>query len=177
MTILFALLLIAVLLAGWGLTLLGMPGNWIMVLAAAVYAYFVRVGVDWKVVVGLLVLAAAGEAIELLAGVWGTVKAGGGKSGAVLALLGSLIGGIVGIFVGLPIPLVGSLIAVVLFAGLGAMTGAVLGEIMAGQSFHASWQIAKAAFWGRLAGTLGKSLVGAIMIAVVVAALMIHALS
>ena len=89
-----------------------------------------------------------------------------------MALAGSIIGGIVGIFVGVPIPLIGSLVAVVLFAGLGAMAGAILGETWAGQDVDTSWRIARLAFWGRLAGTLGKIIVGAVMIAVVVVAML-----
>jgi hypothetical protein len=57
-----------------------------------------------------------------------------------------------------PIPVIGSVVAAVLFAGLGAMAGAILGEVSAGQRLDTSWQIGKAAFWGRLAGTLGKML-------------------
>jgi len=38
MAIFFALLLILVLLACWAFTLMGMPGNWLMVAATAVYA-------------------------------------------------------------------------------------------------------------------------------------------
>ena len=36
-----------------------------------------------------------------------------------------------------------------------------------------SWRIGKAALWGRLAGTLGKMLLGAVMIVVVVAAMLL----
>ena len=174
-TIFFALLLIVVLLASWVLTVLGMPGNWLMVMATATYAYFVpadsSAAMGWKVVVALAVLASLGEILELLAAAAGTVRAGGSRRGAALALLGSIIGGLLGIVIGLPIPLVGSLLAVLFFAGLGAAAGAILGEISAGKNMATSWRISKAAFWGRLAGTLGKMLVGAVMVAVVAAAL------
>jgi uncharacterized protein len=173
MNLFFAILLISVLLAGWLLTLLNMPGNWLMVLATVTYAYFVPVessaAIGWKVVVVLLVLAALGEILELVAGAAGTAKAGGSGPGAVLALLGSITGGILGVFVGVPIPLVGPIFAALLFAGLGAMVGAMLGEMSVGRNLAASWQIGKAAFWGRLAGTLGKVLIGAVMVAVVIA--------
>ena len=78
-----------------------------------------------------------------------------------------------GICVGLPIPLVGSVLAAVLFAALGAMLGAIAGEIWSGRSLADSWQVAKAAFWGRLKGALGKVLLGAAMIAVVAAAMLL----
>jgi hypothetical protein len=47
----------------------------------------------------------------------------------------------------------------------------MLGELWAGKNLDASWRIGQAAFWGRLAGTLGKMLVGIVMVAVVVVAL------
>lgn len=83
-----------------------------------------------------------------------------------------IVGGILGVFLGIPIPVGGSIVAAVLFAGLGAMAGAILGETWAGQDLEATWRIDKLAFWGRLAGTLGKNLLGAVMAAVVVTALM-----
>lgn len=177
MPLLFALLLVVVLLACWALTLLGMPGNWLMVAAAAVYAFFMppesTVAIGWQVVAGLLVLAIVGEVVEFLAGAMGVAKAGGSRRGAVLALLGSIVGALVGLVVGLPIPLIGSVVAAVLFAGLGAMAGAILGETWAGSTADKSWQVAKLAFWGRLAGTLGKVLVGAAMIGVALAAMLL----
>ena len=56
---------------------------------------------------------------------------------------------------------------------LGAMAGAILGETWAGRDADTSWRIAKLAFWGRLAGTLGKIILGAVMIVIVVAAMLV----
>jgi uncharacterized protein YqgC (DUF456 family) len=180
MAIVFALLLILVLLACWAIDLLGLPGNWLMVAATAVYAYFVptqsRAALGWKTVVALLVLAALGEIVELLAGSLGAARAGGSKRAAVMALLGSVFGALLGMIVGLPVPLVGSILAAVLFAAVGAMIGAVLGEMHAGRDLDASLRIGKLAFWGRLAGTAGKLFLGAVMVAVVVVALLLSRL-
>jgi uncharacterized protein len=173
MTLLFALLLIAVLLAGWALTLLSLPGNWLMVAATAVYAWFAPAVIGWKVVAAILVLAALGEVVELLSGAAGTARAGGSRRGAALALAGSVAGAIVGLLVGLPIPLAGSLVAALLFAGLGAMAGAMLGEVWAGRDLAASWRIGAAAFRGRLLGAAAKMLVGGLIVAIVIAALVL----
>ncbi len=177
MSFLWAILLMVILLIAWVLTLLGMPGNWVMVVAVALFVLLVpeqsAVAIGWGVVVALLLLAALGELLEFLAGAIGVTKAGGSKRGAVLALLGSLAGGIIGLFVGVPIPFVGSIVAVVLFAGLGALAGAVLGEQWRGRSLDQSWQIGKAAFWGRLLGTLAKTAIGAVMVGVTAAALLL----
>ena len=90
-----------------------------------------------------------------------------------MALVGSIVGGILGAFIGMPIPLIGSVLAAVFFAGLGAMAGAILGETWAGREADTSWRIGRAAFWGRLAGTLGKMILGAVMIVIVVAAILV----
>jgi uncharacterized protein YqgC (DUF456 family) len=172
MNVVFALLLVIVLLGCWLLTLLGLPGNWLMVVATSVYACLTPVVLGWRTVLAVLALAALGEVVELVAGAMGVSKTGGSRRGAVMALAGSILGGILGVVIGLPIPLVGSVVAAVFFAGLGAMAGAILGEISAGQKLGASWRIGKAALWGRLAGTLGKILLGAVMILVVVAAML-----
>jgi len=175
MNLLAALLLVVALLTCWMLTLLSLPGNWLMVAVAAVYAYVVPpdspTALGWPTVAVLACLAAVGELIEFLAGALGVAAAGGTRRGAVLALAGSFAGAILGIVLGLPIPLIGPLLAALLFAGLGALAGGLLGELSAGKNLDASWRIGKAAFWGRLVGTLGKATVGAVMAAVSAAAL------
>jgi hypothetical protein len=176
MAIVFALLLILFLLACWFLTLLGMPGNWLMVAGTAIYAYLVPAQspatLGWRTVVVLLILAVLGEIVELLAGAMGAGRAGASRRGAVMALAGSFVGGLLGMFFGLPVPLIGSVLAAVLFAALGAMVGAVLGETSSGRNLGTTWRIAKAALWGRLAGTLGKMLIGAAMIVAVLVAML-----
>jgi uncharacterized protein len=177
MTLVFVALLVVTLLAGWLLTLLSMPGNWLMVLATAVYAYFIppdsRAAIGWKVVVAILIMAILGEVVELVAGAAGTAKAGGSRRSVLLALTGSILGSILGLFVGLPIPVLGSVIAALLFAGVGALAGAMLGEMSVGRNLDASWRIGKAAFRGRLTGTLAKTAVGTAILLVVVVALIV----
>ena len=177
MALLFALLLITALLASWLLTVLNLPGNWLMVLATAIYSYCVpadsAAAVGWKVVLAILIMAVLGEVVELLAGAAGTAKAGGSRRGALFALVGSMGGGLLGVFVGLPIPIVGSIFGALLFACLGALIGAMFGEMSAGKGLNASWQIGKAAFGGRLAGTLGKVVLGSAMVFVVIIALVL----
>jgi uncharacterized protein len=177
MSIVWALILFFVLLAAWLLTVMGIPGNWMMVAAAGVYAWLApkdcATSIGWGVVLTVAVLAGLGELLEASAGFFGAAKAGGSKRGAVLALLGSLVGGIVGMVVGLPIPLVGSLLAAVLAAGAGALLGAMAGELWKGREMGESWLIGKGAFWGRLLGTLAKVLVGSIMLVVLTVALIL----
>jgi hypothetical protein len=169
-TILWAILFCLLLAIGWVMTLLTLPGNWLIVAAAAGYAWLVpadgRMGLGWPTVAALAVLAVIGELVELLAASRGVRQAGGSRWSAVLALLGSIAGATAGVFVGVPIPVVGSLMGAIVFAGLGAALGAMAGEKMLGRTMAESHEVGWAAFRGRLWGTLAKVLVGSIMVAV-----------
>lgn len=162
---------------GLVLTLIGMPGNWLMVAAACIYAWQMpepsRAGFGWPVVVTLLLLAVLGEVLEFLAGALGAAKAGGSRRSAALAIVGSIAGGVVGLLVGVPIPVIGSLVAAVLFAAVGAMLGAILGETWKGRSAEATLQVGWGAFRGRLVGTLAKLSIGGAMAVVTLAAMLI----
>jgi uncharacterized protein YqgC (DUF456 family) len=177
MSMLWAFLLLIILLLGLVLTLLGLPGNWLMVAAVIIYVLLMPerspVSIGWGVAVALAVLASLGELLEFLAGALGAARAGGSRRGAMLALVGSLVGGIVGLFVGLPIPVVGPIIGAVLLASAGAFTGAVLGEQWKGRTFDDSWRIGEAAFWGRLLGTVAKTAIGAAMVGTTIVALFV----
>ncbi|MDZ7618622.1 MAG: DUF456 domain-containing protein [Patescibacteria group bacterium] len=177
MTIVYAVLFVLFLTVCWLLNLFGLPGNWLVLAAVVVYVWLVpadsAIAIGWKTVIALLVLAILGEIIEFLAGAAGVSKAGGSRRGAVLAILGSIVGGLVGAVVGVPIPLVGSIIAAVLFAAIGAMAGAAVGELWVGRDAQATWHIARLAFWGRLAGTVGKVIIGAAMIAVAIGGVLV----
>jgi uncharacterized protein len=171
--ILSAILLVIAAIACWALNVFGLPGNWMIVGLAAIYAYFMpderRLDIGLWAIGGLLVLAVLGEAIEFLAGALGASKAGASKRGTALAFVGSMIGGIGGIFV--PVPVVAPIVC----AGLGALAGAVIGEQWKGRDLDASLSIGHAAFWGRLIGTLGKILVGCIMLVLLIVSLLLAA--
>ncbi len=177
MQILAALVLVVAVFIGWFAQLVGLAGNWLIVAAAAAYAWLMpsegRAGIDGTTVLALALLATAGEVAELAAGAMGVAKVGGSRRGVVLAVFGSIVGSIVGLFVGIPIPLVGSLVAAVFFGGAGALVGAVVGEIWKGRDFDSSIEVGMAAFVGRMLGTLAKLVVGTIMAVVTLAALVI----
>lgn len=174
MIYLWATLLVVVLLVGWLLTLFNLPGTWLMVVAAAVFAWYTRDGaqlsMSWPTVAVLVVLALLGELAEFVAGAWGARSRGGSKRAAVLAIVGSIAGALVGAVAGVPVPIVGSLIGVVLFAALGALGGAMLGEAWKGRALHESWQVGQGAFWGRLLGTVAKTAIATIMLITATAA-------
>ena len=98
-----------------------------MVAAAALYAGLVpakhpprrSAGKWWR----LAVLAALGEAVELLAARWALPDAGEAGRGPCSRCWDRCWDGLTGVVVGLPVPLLGSLLAAILFAGLGPWRG------------------------------------------------------
>jgi uncharacterized protein YqgC (DUF456 family) len=177
MSVLAAVLLGIVLLVSWLAQVVGLPGNWLIVAAAAIYAWLApadsTLALGWRVVAILVAIALVGELLEFLAGALGARSAGGSRRGTVLAIVGSLVGGVVGLFVGVPIPVIGSLVSAVLFGGLGALAGAMLGETWKGRDFDTSLQVGKAAFIGRLLGTVAKVAVCTLMVVVVCGAMLL----
>lgn len=139
------------------LTVLGLPGNWLMVASAALVAWLFwdqqMIG-RWTLV-SLLVLAVVGEVLEFVAGAFGTKTAGGSRGGAFGALLGGLVGAIAGTFV-IPIPVLGSLIG----ACGGAFCGALAFELAGGQELEPAVRSGVGAGVGRFFGTVAKLVVG-----------------
>lgn len=170
-TLITVAVLVALLMFGlWLTNLLGLPGNWLMLLTCVLYwaAFWNQedstLTVTWITILALSALAAMGELAEFVASSAATSKAGGSRRSVALALLGSIVGGLVGLFVAMPIPVIGPLIGALLLGGLGAFGGAVLGEKWAGQDNDRSIEVGKAAFWGRLYGTLTKTAFGLLMV-------------
>jgi len=156
---LYYLVLILLLLSGWVLNLFLLPGLWLMVAAAAGYAWITS---GWylgiKSLIALLVLAILAEIAEFVAGSAGAKKAGGTRRAMVGALIGALLGGI--LFTGLvPIPILGTLVGVC----LGAFLGAGLIELLIRREVWHSTRVGLGAAQGRLVGILVKLLIGVAM--------------
>lgn len=167
-------LYILTLLAGWVLNLVGLPGNWLMVAAAVVCAWLAppdsRLHIEWLTVALLAAVGVLGEAAEFAAGAAGAARKGGSKRGVVLAAGLAVVGGLVGAAVGTPIPVIGNAVAAVLGAAIGSAAGAVLGERWKGRDLNHSLEVGQAAFWGRLLGTLAKTVAGTVILATALAA-------
>ncbi len=170
------ILLSSLALVGWVANLLGLPGNWLVVLLA-VGCWWLRPAesassVALATVVMILIAASIGELLEFLASALGASRKGGSARGTLLAMGGSIAGAIVGLFAGtlIPIPIIGNLIASLLLGGVGAFLGAVAGERWAGKDWGTSVQIGNAAFWGRLLGTVAKAACGTVACGVFLAA-------
>ena len=155
----------------WLATIFTLPGNWFIVALAALCAWLFperpgdELGFTWVSVVILAVMAGLGEVVELVAGAAGAAKQGASRRAMTLSLVGAAIGSFGGAIIGVPIPVIGSLIAAVVGGALGAFAGAYLGEYWKGRLSHERLSISTGAMLGRIAGTIGKLIIGAAMVA------------
>lgn len=167
---LWLLLLCLVNIVSWASNLLSLPGNWIIVLATAIYAYFFpeseTSGVGWLGIGVLVALAVAGEIIEFGAGAAMAGKRGASRRAMALAVVGTMVGSILGAIFTIPIPILGPIVGALAGGAGGAFCGAWLGEIWKGKSVEEGMHVGTGALLGRLLGTSGKLLVGAVMVVV-----------
>ena len=167
--------LIAAAAAAWAANFVTLPGNWLVVVIA-VGAYFITTGDGPLMSLGaiglLLGLAVVGEGVEFAASAAGAAKKGASRRGVTLSIVGAMGGSLAGAGAGVPIPVVGPLIGAVVGGALGAFAGAYLGEWWKRDRQHRDRvSIAAAALSGRLVGTVGKLLVGSVMLVVFAVAL------
>jgi uncharacterized protein YqgC (DUF456 family) len=131
------------------LSLLQLPGTWLIALTMTLLAWWRPGRVPWLVVAVLVAMALLGEALELLASARGVRKAGGSRRGAVGALAASVGGAVLGSLV---LPVVGTLLGACLGAGLGSY----LGDRWAGRSHRRAVLAGRGAAAGRFRGTVLK---------------------
>ncbi|QDT63698.1 DUF456 domain-containing protein [Calycomorphotria hydatis] len=165
-----AVLVVLISAVAWVGNVFMLPGNWLVVGLAALWAWQMPFteyerGFGWGAVIGLGLLAAFGEIIEAAASAAGAAKKGGSKRGAALAILGAGVGSILGVAVGIPIPFFGPFVGALLGGGLGAFGGAYLGEIWKGRNQKDSADIGTGAMIGKVLGTLGRMAAGAAIVA------------
>jgi uncharacterized protein YqgC (DUF456 family) len=155
----------------WLATIFTLPGNWCIVGLAALCAWLFperpgdELGFTWVSVAILAVMAGLGEVVELVAGAAGAAKQGASRRAMTLSLVGAAIGSFAGAIIGVPIPVIGSLVAAVGGGAFGAFAGAYLGEYWKGRMSHERLSISTGAMLGRIAGTIGKLIIGAAMVA------------
>lgn len=157
----------------WLTNLFSLPGNWILLGMAALFAWLASEtgghGIGWMTVGIMAGLAVLGEVIEFFAGAAGAAKQGASRRSIVFSLIGGMAGSIGGAIVGFPVPVIGPVIAALLGGAGGAFAGAYLGEKSIERPHSESMAVARGAFAGRLWGTVGKFAVGAVMLGVMTA--------
>ncbi|GAB4227055.1 MAG: hypothetical protein Kow0032_05600 [Methyloligellaceae bacterium] len=156
----------------WITNFFTLPGNWIIVGLTGAFVSLTgngdaASGLNWQAVGLLLLMAAAGEAVEFFAGAAGAAKKGASRRAMVLAMAGTLAGSITGAVMGLPVPVLGPLLGALLGGACGAFAGAYLGEMWKHGASDKSLHVGVGAAVGRLLGTLGKLAIGLVMVVVV----------
>lgn len=151
------LLLAVVLVLALFIIPLGLPGTWVMVIAAWAYNYLVPgdpVG-TWTIL-GTAVLALIAEGLELSLAASYTRKYGGSRR----ASWGAVIGGVVGAIIGIPVPLFGPMLG----AFAGAFIGAWVFERSRGKEGDNATRVATGALIGRVVASAMKVAIGLAMI-------------
>lgn len=155
----YYLLLLATDAVGLVLAAFTLPGLWLMLAAAAFYAYLTHgYYVGYKTLIVLLILTAGSEIAELFLGGAGAKKAGASKWGILGGLLGAILGGI--FLTGfIPVPILGTVIGIC----LGSFAGAFTIEVLLGQPVLQSMRIGYGAAKGRFFGIAGKVTIGLVI--------------
>ncbi len=153
---LLSVLGLLVMLAGLVMVPLGLPGNWLMLLVAAVGVLADRVDPLTLAVLAGLVVAA--ELAEFL-----LVRAASERYGGSAAdFWGALAGGLVGVAVGAPVPVAGSLVAGVVGTFVGAAAVSLWRTRRPGEAARVGW----GAVLGRAFSAAVKTAAGVVVLVV-----------
>jgi uncharacterized protein YqgC (DUF456 family) len=156
----YYLLLLATDVVGLLLAAFTLPGLWLMLAAAAGYAFLTHGQyLSYTTLIVLLVLAAGAEIAEFVFGGAGAKKAGASKWGIVGGLVGAILGGL---FLTGVIPIFAPLSTIIGIC-LGSFAGAFGIELALGRPIMQSVNIGYGAAKGRLLGIANKVAVGVLM--------------
>ena len=149
------------------LVLFSLPGNWLIVSATAMFAWWKRDEGIFSIytLIAITVLAVIGEIIEFFAGAGGAKKAGASWLASLSAIAGAMIGAAMGT-VFIPVPILGTLLGACIGAGL-----ATLGvETLGGKKIDHSFKSGLGAGIGVFMGTTSKFAIGILIWLIVTAA-------
>ena len=153
------------LLAGVVLVPFTLPGTWLIVLTATMYAIVrdyhfagqqMTGSSDWKVILTLLIFALAGEIVEFYTGIIGAKKYQV-PNGAIVC---SIIGGLIGAIVGVPVVFVGAIFGLL----LGTFLGAFIYLLFTAVSPKESFKMALATLCSRVVAIFAKTVIAMAMV-------------
>ena len=134
------------------IVLLGLPGTWLLLALAGLTEWWTEPRLFSDVtLIGVLIVAIAGEVWETLSSSLRAKRAGAGRRGSVGALIGGIAGAILGT-VFIPVPLVGTLVG----GGLGAFLVSASLERTGGKTTGHALRVGRAAAAGQMLGLAGK---------------------
>jgi len=134
------------------------PGNWLMVIITAVFAWLLRGQnfISVYTLIAITLLAVFGELLELLGGMGAAKRAGAGFRGSVGAIAGAIVGAILGTFL-IPIPIIGTLAG----SAIGAAAGSAILSGAKGRNRRTS--LAMHTGIGQFVGSSMKLMVGVVI--------------
>lgn len=158
--------MVVVVLAGWAMALLTLPGVWVMLIAASVVNWLWWPGCySWWTIGVCATVALCGEIAEIVASAVGSRRFGGSGWGAAGSVVGGLLGALVGTFA-IPVPVLGTVLGSIGGAAVFAM-GAE--RVVKGRTWEESRRSAAGAAAGRVVATAVKVavavLVGLVLLA------------
>jgi uncharacterized protein YqgC (DUF456 family) len=160
--IILTVALVGLCLAGVMLTLLQLPGTWLIGAAAAGYAWYgqwARISVTTVMV--LLAIALLAEGVESLTAVWVARRGGASRRAAWYGLIGGIAGALLLSF---PVPIIGTLIG----AAVGCFVGALIGELQAGTGAVGGARVGMYSAVGRVLGATFKLAASLVMAGVTI---------
>lgn len=139
------------------LVVFSLPGNWLIVISAFLFAWW-----RWEdgvfsiyTLIAIVGLAVVGELVEFFASMVGAKKMGASWAGSIAAIAGAISGAIVGTFL-IPVPFFGTLLGACIGAGLCAWGL----EVVRGRKMGESVRYGVGAGLGRFVGTSTKVILG-----------------
>lgn len=159
------LLVLVVTVIGIGLTVIGLPGNWLIFFIALGYGYLESfVYMNHTVLLILFGAVLAGELVEFVAGALGAKKENASNRAVLAAFIGGIAGGILGTGI---------------MPGLGSIAGAVGGSFAAGYlaeyaatgNSEKAGRVAKSIVVGQALGLIFKLAMAIGMVALIISRL------
>lgn len=136
---------------GVALALIGLPGTWLILVAALLAEWWREDLFGWWALGVGLGLAVIAEVIEFVSSAAGAGTAGGGKR----SMVGGIIGAVVGAILGSPIaPVIGTILGGVVGAGLGA---SIAESTRKGRTAGELYRVGKGAAVGRAVAVIAKT--------------------
>ncbi len=154
---LYYFFLMLLMLTGLGITLMNLPGLWLMAAAAGLYAMITPEHYLWPWgIVTVLALCVIGEILELFGKAAGAKQAGGSNRAMLFATLGGIGGGLL---LSIPVPIIGTIAGVC----IGAFAGAMIAQLTVASDVGHSAIVGFGAAKGTLYGLLMKVAVGCVI--------------
>jgi uncharacterized protein YqgC (DUF456 family) len=134
------------------------PGNWLMVIATAAFAWWQRDQnfISVYTLTAITILAVLGELLELFGGAGAARRAGAGLGGSAGAIAGAVGGAVLGTFL-IPVPVIGTLLG----SALGAAAGSAI--LSGARGHNRRSRLAVQTGIGQFLGSSMKLLVGVVM--------------